>query len=286
MPTQKINALLVKLTLREFSNNRQDVETTTEILQRKQMLQGAGKWIKYLFPEEAFKPVRKEARKIRVAHYDMTVPWEAGYRLCPAKAQPKYVAEFEKLKATAHKQIEAFLKNYKHWIAEAKKMHGKQFDETLYPSDVNMRSHYEIAYSFHPVPLASHFMTEGLASAAVEEMRTKLQNENEQRIQEATKDTWNRLLLPIKMLADKFSEKKPIVHDSIIGNIKEILALIPELNLTDDASMKATAKEIQEKFATLSVDDLRQNVEIRKAAAKEAAALVARFGQIGKRRFA
>jgi len=136
------------------------------------------------------------------------------------------------------------------------------------------------------MPKASHFITGGIAKEAIEDMRTDLERRNTERVQAAVKDTWNRLLTPVQALSEKLSKKDSIFRDSLIENVKEITALVPALNLTGDPNLERMARQINERFANLDPEVLREDLTVRKQASDAAKALVAQFGQIGKRRFA
>jgi hypothetical protein len=105
-------------------------------------------------------------------------------------------------------------------------------------------------------------------------------------IQEAVAETWAKILEPVQHMADKLSGKDAIFRDTLVTNVQDIVKLIPALNLTNDARMREAARVIEEKLASLSADDLRNNKVVRKEAAEAAKAIAARFSGMGVRKFA
>ncbi len=281
-----IKAVLVKLSIRTFSNTRQDAQITDEVRKSKELGHGAGRWIKHLFPEEAFAPIREAAGDWRRRHYDLTLPWEEGYRLLPAGAHEGYEAEFNTARALFWSRFEQFNIKYDEWFSKAKEMHNGTFDKALYPSQRDMQKHFGMCAEFCPIPKASHFIQSGIASEAVEAMKKELEERNQKRVQAAVEDTWNRLMTPVQAIADKLSDKESIFRDSLIANVKQIVGLIPSLNLTGDSSLAKTAKAIEDKFANIDPEALRTNKEIRKDVCAAARAMLKNFGEVGKRRFA
>jgi hypothetical protein len=336
--SSEIKAVLVKLSIKIVPNARQDPETTDEVLLQKALGRGAGKWVKYLLPETAFKKVREAGGEFRRRNYDLTLPWEEGYRLLPANGHTKYEAEFEKAKAVFNAALDEFgMRYHKDFVVasdspeakefsalvdsitdrikgvrakkqlakklaakksgaekvklpclvdQARLMHNGEFNESLYPEWRFMRQKFAFEMAFTPVPQSAHFITKGFAQPVIDEMRTRLEADNTARLQAAVTDTYNRLMKPVQDIAQKLTGKDPIFRDSLIGNVKEVLDLIPTLNLTNDAELSRLAKEVQDNFANLNPDELRENVDIRKKVTASAKKLVASFGQIGKRRFA
>jgi hypothetical protein len=282
----EIKAVLVRLTIRIFPNTRQDAEITEEVRLKKSLGIGAGKWVKHVFPDEAFADIREKGGEARRRHYDLTLPWEEGYRLLPAGAHTAYEKDMEAFKTDFLAQVDAFRKDYPDWVKKSKAMHNGTFNPDLYPEWLVMKKHFEFGAEFSPVPKSSHFITGGIAKGAIDDMREDLERRNAERVEAAVSDTWNRLFTPVQKIAEKLAGKETIFRDSLIENVKEVVALIPSLNLTNDTDLVRIAKEIEEKFAALDPEVLRENLDARKEASKAAKALVAQFGKIGKRRFA
>jgi hypothetical protein len=188
--TKNINAVLARLSIRIFPNTRADQEITDEVRLKKSLGIGAGKWIKHVFPDEAFADIRETGGEARRRHYDLTLPWEEGYRLLPAGAHPGYEKEFESFKALFHSRVTQFERKYDDWIEAAKVMHNGTFNPELYPDWLVMQKHFEFKIEYSPVPKAAHFVTSGLASQAVAEMKADLEKHTQQRVKAAVQDTW------------------------------------------------------------------------------------------------
>ncbi len=286
MPEPEVKAVLVRLNVRIFPNTRQDKAITDEVRLKKALGVGAGKWVKHLFPDEAFKAIREAGGEARRRHYDLTLPWEDGSRMLPVKGHDSYKDSMFAHTQVFNQHVKAFGDQYPQWVAQAELMHAKTFDASLYPDWEIMRGNFGFAIEYTPVPKASHFLTKDMASEAVEEMRAQLESLNRTRIDAAVRDIWNRLMTPVQALSEKLSSKDGIFRDSLIGNVTEILDLVPQLNLTNSADLQRAADQIKERFANLDPQTLRSDVNVRKQVAAEAKDLIAKFGQVGKRRFA
>ncbi|MGN6556201.1 MAG: hypothetical protein ACTHLW_21025 [Verrucomicrobiota bacterium] len=323
MSESNIKAVLVRITIRIVPNSRQDPTITDEVRLQTALGKGAGKWVKYMLPESSFAAIRAAGGDFRRRHYDLTLPWEEGYRLLPSGGHEKYETEFAQHAAKFETAKEEFGARYSApfvvdadsieaaeyvsllesvgrkgdipkgkqftlpcLVDQARLMHNGTFDESLYPEWRFLKQRFSIGMEFTPVPKASHFITGGIAKDAIEEMRDDLERRNNDRVQAAVQDTWTRLMTPVQNIAEKLSDQKTIFRDSLIENVKEIVGLIPQLNLTNDAELTRTARVIEERFANLDPAVLREDVSVRRQVSKAAKELVSSFGKIGKRRFA
>jgi hypothetical protein len=164
-------------------------------------------------------------------------------------------------------------------------MHGKSFNPADCPPWSEMRNSFGYSVKYSPVPETNHFIS-SLSAANTEAMRADLEQRNAQRVEQAVTDTWNRLLTPVRAMAESLASPETIFRDTLVTNIRDICALIPSLNLTNSPQLAAAASEINHAFSTINPDTLRENTAIRTDVSARAAALVARFGAIGNRRFA
>lgn len=283
---KNVNAILVRLSVTTFNNSRQDPAITDEVRARKALGVGAGKWIKYKLPDEALEPIRKHAGEVRRRHYDMTLPWEEGYRLLSAKSQQSYGDVFQNYEREFNKHVGQFMSQYPDWLEQAKLMHGQTYNPSDYPSASEMTKHFRFGVEYTPLPQSEHFIVKGLAQDAVDEMREDLEKRNEERVKAAVADTWQRLLAPVQAMADKLASPDTIFRDSLVSNVKDILALLPALNLDNNSQLTEAARQIERQLSNIDPATLRENKVFRKEVADTARALAARFAGLGQRKFA
>lgn len=280
-----IPATLVRLSISMFNNSREDTSITADVKALHKLTGKAGKWVKYKLPEESLEPIRTIANEVRTWNYRVTLPWEDGSRLLPLAAGARHAEQFMDYLDDFNTAVSEFIVAWPEWVEMAKGMHNGTFNEADYPSAAVVRGLFALRMEHSPVPQKSHFVGV-LAGAELATRQLELEAANNRKIQEAIRDTWLRLLAPIQKLAETLGSKDAIFRDSLVDNVKDITALVPTLNLTNDAQMKAVAAQITKSFATLNPDTLRENKVMRKATADAAKAIVAKFGSFGGRKFA
>lgn len=274
-----VNAILVILSIRMFSNQRQDKDITDEVKVKKALGDGAGKWVKYKLPDECLAPLRKFAGEVRKFHYDHTSPWDDGTRLLSGRARAAYDERMDEFKTEWNKLVEEFLNEYPNWVEHAKIMHAGTFNASDYPEVESLRHQFDIQRTYTPVPKPEHF------NADMRELYGQgLVALTEQRIGQAVQDAWDRLLKPVQAMAEKLASNDKIFRDSLVENVAQITALIPELNLTNDSKLSEAAELIKTQLASLDAETLRENKVERKAAVEAAQKILTRFGGLGKRK--
>jgi len=281
MANKPLNAVLVSMTIRTFSNQRQDAAITDEVKMKKALGNGAGKWVKYKLPDDCLTSIRKFCGAVRQFHYDHTSPWEEGQRLLSGKAREGYDLRMREFSTEFATLVEEFITQYPNWIEQAKIMHAATFDASDYPETETLRQQFSIGCNYFPVPSPEHFNSD-----MKELYGQSLIALTEQKISQAVQDAWDRLLKPVQAMAEKLASPDKIFRDSLVENIKEMTALIPELNLTNDPELAQAAEFISTQLSNLDVEQLRESKVVRKAAAEQAATILNQFSGLGKRKLA
>jgi len=281
MSAKQINAVLVKLSIGIFPNQRQDRAITEDVKQRKALGEGAGKWVKYKLPDQSLTPIREFAGFVRRFHYDHTTPWDEGVRMLSRTVLDKWDKRMKQYADEFWNLTDEFGEAYPKWIEQAKSMHAGTFDPTDYPQWAEARNLFKFGREVYPIPQATHFNSEmqAMYGAGLEAI-------TEKKIQDAVADTWNRLIEPVQKLAAKLASPDAVFRDTLIENVQDMVKLVPALNLTGDTQLADAAKVIQEQLSLLNLEQLRTDKVVRKDAAEKAAAIAARFGAIGSRKLA
>lgn len=307
--TTNIPAVLTSYSASVLSNARQDQTITKGVRELHKLTGKSGKWIKYKLPEEALEQVRKAATRGRTNHYTLTLPWEDGQRLLPLASRAAYEAQMEKDKAFFWACVDDFIANYGEWVTIAKDMHNGTFAPgdyvglEAYPSvkpasmsaedwtaevagmtlrdgyQTRLREEFSVSTTPAPLPAASHFNAtmRGLYGEALEQANTA-------RIDAAVKAVWDRLLEPVAHMVERLASPEKVYRDSLVDNVREILLLLPSLNITGDQKLAAAAEEIRTKLAGINADTLRQSTVLRAQAAGAAKSIIASFGSMGSRK--
>jgi len=273
-------AILVKLHIRKFCNSRTDPSITQGVKDLHKLTGNAGRWVKNKLPQGCLDDVNKAASEVYRIHRQRTLTWEEGTHLLPLAGRPKYEQDILVAKGGFIAAVEGFALSYPMFVDEARNMHAKTWNPADYPAAESIRECFGVQTLFYPLPASSHFNSE-----LSELYGPQLDQQTAEKTAEAVKETWDRLLAPVRHMVAKLKDEDGEFRDSLVGNIHEMLELMPALALTDNGLMKQACDEIRETLGKTQPDQLRKNKAVREATAKAAQDLVSKFSVMGTRQF-
>ena len=274
-------AMLVNIRVSMPGNSRKDKKLTDEVLSQKAMGTDAGKWLRQIYPKTALEPINKIQMAARVYHYDRTLPWMTeGSRVLPTRMHMEYCAGLRDLQNKFHAAVNEFCDKYPEFVEWAKEKHGAEFNPNDYPGAEVIRRKFKFDVACLPFPTVSDFRCK-LADDIMDETRKTMEEQMGQAMDEAKRDLFERLAEPIRHMAEKLKtpdgEKGGIFRDSLVGNIREICGMIPELNVFDDAKLEEFRKEVETTLGTVNADTLRENAQFRADTASKADEILAKI---------
>lgn len=282
---QKVNsmslankALLVKLSVGLPGNTRTDVKITSDTISAHGMAANSGRWLKQLYPDEAIKPLTVLQGEIRTYHYEHTLPWsDEGYRILPTAHHAEYTDKMRQFRAKFEAVRDNFCSRLEDWIDWARIAHNGTFDGSIYPTSPEaLARKFNLSLDFSPVPSGDDFR----CCIDQSELDIMAQQVN-QRVSEATEaarsDLWQRLVQPLRNMVARLSDPDAIFRDSLIGNLRDIAALIPDLNVTSDPALSAFASEVASSLAQLKPETLRSSKVDRAETARKASEILKRM---------
>ena len=266
-------ALLVQLSISQWSARKFDKKATKEVADRHGTSTSAGRYNKALLPmNDLLDNVHKKSTLIRQEYYDNTLPWGIdGTMMLPTSNYLQFMTGFRKSKADWEWLVNMFLSNYDALILDARRQLGSLYNPADYPSTYELRSKFKMEIVVYPVPSGDFRV-----SLASEEL-SRIQQDVEARVrdagQAAMREVWQRLYDKVKHSCDKLSDPKAIFRDSLIENIREVCAILPRLNFSDDPNLEAMRQEVEASLLH-NPDTLRNALILRQNTAQKAKAIM------------
>lgn len=262
-------ALLVRLSISIYNPKRQDKKITNEVLTQRQAGKDAGKWIKNLIDPKKLDKIINLSQKARLENYKFSLPWDnEGFRILPITTFTDYQSKIRELKKEFQTETENFINNFPAYVEEAKKALNGMFNASEYPSIKTLKDKFDFNIDFSPLPASDDFRI-NLKSDDLEEMRKNIDDRVTKALESANRDLWNRLKTPIEHLLNALKEDDKKFKNASFENIKEIVSIIPALNVTDDPNFKIVCNEIENTILNVTPDDVRENKALRKSTAQE-----------------
>jgi hypothetical protein len=270
-------ALLVQLNVSQWTARKYDKRASKEVTTAHGAASAAGRFNKSLLPtNDKLENIHKKTTFIRAKYYDNTLPWGMdGTMMLPTSNYLQFMSDFRKEKGEWCQLVQNFLDEYDQMKLDAQRILGSLYDPADYPNVLELRHKFNMDMAVFPVPSADFRVSIG------SEELTRIQQDVERRVkdaeQAALKDVWQRLYDRVKHMAEKLADPKAIFRDSMVENAKEICAMLPRLNFSDDPNLEAMRQQVE---ATLlkHPEALRNDPDLRQDTAAEAKKIMDAMG--------
>jgi hypothetical protein len=266
-------ALLVQLRVSQWTARKYDKRATQEVASNHGTTTAAGRYNKSLLPmNDYLDRVHKKTTFIREKFYDNTLPWGIeGTMMLPTSNYLQFMTDFRKEKSEWWSLVNLFTDNYTDLKDNAKRVLGGLYNEEDYPTLTDVSRKFNIDMAVFPVP-SNDFRT-NIASDELQKIQQDVERRVQDAQQQAMKEVWTRLFDRVKHMAEKLADPKAVFRDSMVDNAKEICALLPRLNFTDDPQLEAMRQDVEAKLIK-HPDALRNDPDLRRDTAAEAKAIM------------
>jgi len=267
-----LKAMLIGLTIRGWQARKYDKKISMEVAEQHAATVDAGRFNKHLLPGTAasYEAVHKKGRELRTFYYENTLPWSKdGQRILPTANYEKFSEGVRKLKREYAMLAEDFLREYPILKEDARVLLNGMFNEMDYPTVDEMRGKFAIEIETLPIPSAADFRA-SLADAEVERIQHEIEERLRHEIAEANKDLWSRLRNAVDNMVFRLSNSESKFHDTLVGNLEDLVDLIPNLNLVGDQDLEAVRTKVEECLTVHHAQTLRDDPTIRAKVAAQA----------------
>ena len=151
---------------------------------------------------------------------------------------------------------------------------GKLFDRKLYPSPAEIRNKFSYRLTPTVVPESDELRNfPGFSADEVDGIVQNAKQAQQEQFGEAMRDVWERIYKVTSAMHEKLSvplgEKGGIFRDSLVGNMKELAALLPTLNIFGDPQIDSLARTLKAEGET-NLNTLRTDAVARAEKAERA----------------
>lgn len=299
--------MLMRLSVGLPGQHRKDKRTTKEVKAARSLGENSGNWVKELWPSEALAAIKTKVNEARDYHAKVTLPFGvksdedeaegdkktpmiAGIGILPGPLVSEYGDKMRQFKGEIDALVDQFLDNPKRYVLWAKQEQNGTFDPKNYPGcsvlasgevvldeqvfKAKMHKKFYFTTEPLPVPECAQFSETMLQLLGVdaESVDTRVRDAS----LEAQREVMRRLIEPVAAMAAKLAESPKdgkgdiIFRDTLVGNVAEIVALAPKLNLSGDPAIDQFVKEV-EPLTRYTPDTLRSDKATRAEAAQKAA---------------
>ena len=271
-------AMLVRLRINRWGAKVNDSKVAGEVAQNKNSDVDLWKATKTLLKSDSLDTFRKLGRQCRKLHKYYTMPWEEGVGLLPGVMYFKYTEVLGPIQQAASKAADEFVTEYKaQWnngMSEYRKGLGTSFDADDYPEPNKIRAKFGIYIRTSPIQDPNDFRVKMSADTS-SDLKKQMFSDFETNLKDALRSPIMRLFEQLQHVQGKLHEKDAVFRDSLIGNIQELVDILPSLNVMNDPKIAAMIKQTEKEICSVSdVKALRNDPKYRKEVAKSADAIL------------
>ena len=277
-------AMLVTLRRGIFSATKEDKAMTQEIASSHNTSTQDVKVIKALFDQKSYQPVQRIYNEIYIYHRENTLPWlDDGPRLITAACYLPYTQEIAAKTARLEAAALAFADDLDSIIDEARQRLNGAFKDSDYPSrdEVLRRTYASVRFRF----IAD---TSDARIQIGDEERARLivtaKAEAQEALALARTDLLERIKTVTAKMANTLRDYTPrqgdtraqgTFKDTLVTNVRDLVNLLPALNLADDPDITRFADRLREDLCYAEPDDLRTDSLVRERIQRSAESILA-----------
>ena len=241
----------------------------------------AGRFNKHLLAgqDAMLKAVQTIASAARADHYALTLPWsDNGPRILSTDLWAELNRRLQNHALDFQSAVKAFLDDYAQARDRARFALGALFREDDFPTVYNVEKKFSFSFDFDPLPQSDDFRA-ALTDADADAIRKDIEARNNARIADAMRDVWDQLYNHISRISATLPEYEAgnikRFNDTIIGNLRDLLQILPGLNITRDPTLQAIADRAAAELGTIQPQTLRDDPTARSRATTAAASICA-----------
>ncbi len=286
-------AMLVDLTIRQWGASVTDKRVTAQATSQNGASSDAGRFTKNLLAKSALDKLSQQRSAIGAYHRSVTLPWLDGdTRIIAASAYPDYAKKVRQWQTERETLVADFAANYAAYVQQAVYSLGQMFDSKDYPDPSKIAGKFAVNFNVFPIPESGDFRVISLGDVEATLIREQIERGVMAAYAGAMNTVVQRIITTVGKMASDLKEYTPahgshkaegVFRDSLVGNVQDLAADLPKLNLMDDPDIAALVSRIEDDLTFYSADALRSNVFARDTVAEKAAAIVAAAEVIGSK---
>jgi hypothetical protein len=249
-----------------------DEKVSLDVASQHAATANAGRYNKHLLPGNAasYEACLKKGRELRSFYYENTLPWSKdGHRILPVANYGPFSDGVRKRRSEYMLLAEQFLREYPILKEDARILLNGMYRESDYPSVDEMRAKFSVELEVLPLPSGDDFRVK-IADEELERLRAEVDERLRREFAEANRDLWNRLYEAVSNMALRLGNSESRFHDTLVENVRELLALLPRLNVTESERLNEVLARC-EPLVAHSPATLRADMGVRQAVASRAA---------------
>ena len=273
-------AMVARLATGGWSGRVTDQAATRELIELKSAKDGVVSVTKAIIDKKHFKRIREVISGMKKYHNEQTLPWDNnGGRLLPSSKFAAYNLQLRESKRELEAATVEFMGAYNSFIDEAEDSLCDLFSRSDYPSVTEIENKFALSTHFDKVPEAGDFRVD-IPEHEQARLREQIEGRIEAQHAQSMKRIWIRIFKAVEHMNDRLSEENGVFRDSLIGNIEQLVEVLPSLNILEDVALAEMTQELKNTLCGYSPEDLRRNKVLRHEVVENSRSVMDRISQM------
>jgi hypothetical protein len=270
--------LLVNFSVSQWTARKLDKRVTADVAKANDAKRDVGRYNKVLIARGALAAIGAIVTAARDDHATYSLPWfQDGTRVMPVDAFKTYAAKMQAHREAFEREVREFIEGYDDYVNDARADLGALFNQADYPARSELAKRFGWRLTALPMPNATDFRV-ALDKETVTALQANMKADIESAMTSAVGDVASRLGTVARAMADKLTAYNPNAgkqgnpfRDSLVENMRELLGVLPMLNVTGDARIAKAIADAQSKLVRHDAQALREDAKLRSETARAAA---------------
>lgn len=286
-------AMTVRLATHRWMAIKQDKVIAGEVAARKNTEASRHKHSRVLLADKSLKKINKAFSKAERYHHLHTSPWEdGGMRVIANRLYSAYMDGIAALQRDVAVAVEEFVIAYPA-LVDYERAHNPDFKETDYPSVRDIKRRFSIEVIHGSIQNKDDFRAIGISAEEHARIQQQMEDRAKLQLKGIVVDIYKRVRDAVFHISERLQEyekreeriaeatekanrrrgankgvvevdtKTGIFHDTLIDNLRELLGVIPDLDLTDDPVLATMRQELANQLCVHDAEDLRKSEPLR-----------------------
>lgn len=270
------SALIVSVDIKTWTATKQDKSISNEVTTSKNADADAARVTKVLLSHS---PEHKALLNYRQTVYNWlqreTYDWAGSMRLLPTYKLESFKKQFNDHMAAFNALLDKFLVAYPGLISDAAFKQGGMFNRSEYPEVQDVRRRFSMKLFTHAVP-ENDFRC-SISQVLADDLKEHYEAQTQEIVGGVMADLTKRLTTYATRLRNACEEvqaeaneeaksgkaKRRKIYESTFDNVKSMVDMIRNFNLTNDADLTEAANKLEAILTTRSLSDLRDSAVAR-----------------------
>jgi hypothetical protein len=269
-------AMLAQVHISVWTARKHDRKASREVAETNGASEDVGRYHKRLLCKGSkLDEILSLAGRIRQSFYAITLPWsDEGPRILPGDLYFNFTTQMRDYEREFHTSVESFLVSYSDYVEQVRPVLGSLFRAEDYPDVSELRDKFEVRVDILPIPSGSDFRV-SLSEAETARIAKEIDETTRKSTERGIRDLWMRLFDVVRHMANRLDDPDARLHSTVVTNVRELVDLLPHLNLTSDPALTALTEQVRDQLCRYSADHLRNSATSR----AETAAYATRLAQ-------